>query len=372
LERSIDVEPIKAIFAGGGTGGHLFPAIAIADEIRRIDSRAAILFVGTAKKLEARLVPEKGYAFRTIWISGFSRSLRPGNVLFPIKLVVAMMQARSIIREFRPDVVVGTGGYVSGPVLRSAAALGVPTLIQEQNSHPGVTTRLLAGKVNEVHLTFESSVKYFQRTDNLVVSGNPTRRDLEGVDRAEACRYFGFDPADGRTTLLVFGGSLGARSINEAVARALPELASRGHRVIWQTGSDWPLRTAEEPGSLWVSPFIDRMDYAYAASDLAVCRAGATTIAEITCLGKPAILVPYPRAAANHQVENARSMANAGAAELLYDHEVMQGLLPAVERLSDPQRLRLMGEQSRKLGRPGAAAAIARRAIALAESGRRD
>jgi len=363
------VAPLRVIFAGGGTGGHLFPAIAIADELRRIDPATEILFVGTAKKIEARLVPQRGYAFRTIWISGFSRRLRPGNLLFPLKLVIAMMQARSIIREFRPDVVVGTGGYVSGPVLRSAMTLGVPTLIQEQNSHPGVTTRLLAGKANEVHLTFESSRRYFSRTDNLFVSGNPTRRDLEGADRAQACRYFGFDPLDRRTTLLVFGGSLGARSINEAVAEALPTLLGDGFRVIWQTGSEWPRRPDAPPDALWMAAFIDRMDYAYAASDLALCRAGATTIAELTSLGKPAILVPYPLAAANHQVENARSMAGAGAAEVLYDHEVAKGLAGMVRGLRDPERLRLMAAQSKKLGRPDAAEAMARRVVGLARTG---
>jgi UDP-N-acetylglucosamine--N-acetylmuramyl-(pentapeptide) pyrophosphoryl-undecaprenol N-acetylglucosamine transferase len=362
------VAPIRVIVAGGGTGGHLFPAIAIADEIRRIEPEAVVLFVGTATKIEARLVPQRGYAFRTIWISGFSRSLRPGNLLFPLKLVVAMMQARSIIREFRPDVVIGTGGYVSGPVLRSAIAQTIPTLIQEQNSVPGVTTRLLAGKVDELHLTFESSRRYFPRTDNLFVSGNPTRRDLEGVDRATALRFFGFDPSDRRMTLLVFGGSLGARSINEAVAHNLPALLASGVRVIWQTGTEWSHVGPATEGEVWMNAFIDRMDLAYAASDLAVCRAGATTISELTCLGKPAILVPYPRAAGNHQVENARSMANAGAAVLLYDHEVAQGLVATIEGLRDPERLRVMAERSKKLGRPDAAEEIARRALALAHS----
>ena len=362
---------MRAIFAGGGTGGHLFPALAIADELRKLDPGAEILFAGTRDKLEARIVPEKGYAFRPIWISGFRRSIRIENLLFPVKVIVSVMQAISLVKEFKPAVVVGTGGYVSGPVLYAATLLGVPTLIQEQNSYPGVTTRLLAGRVDEVHLSFESTRNALRRAQGVFVSGNPTRDELESVTRDESLEYFGFDKNERKKTILIFGGSLGAHSINLAVERHLDWMIDKGMRVIWQTGKEFSVRAASlcaryHRNDVWVSAFIDRMEYAYNACDLAVCRAGATTIAELTRLGKPALLIPYPHAAADHQTENARTLTESGAADLLPDHEVMEklpGILPGL--LSD-SRLGAMAVQSRKLGKPGAARGIAQRVLGLA------
>lgn len=362
---------LRVIFAGGGTGGHLFPAIAIADEIRRLEPTAEILFVGTKDKIEARVVPKHGYALRTIWISGFHRSFRISNLLFPIKLMISTMKSISIIRAFQPDVVVGTGGYVSGPVLRAAIMLKIPTLIQEQNSYPGVTTRVLAQKVTEVHLTFDSSRQYLRRTDNVSVTGNPTRDDLDHVDRIEACRYFGFEPAERKKTILILGGSLGAHTLNQAVKKEIDRFHQRALRIIWQTGAedyrDAMHASAGYPrGAVWVSAFIDQMKYAYAVSDLVVSRAGATTLAELTRLGKPAILVPYPYAAANHQTENARTLVLQGAAELLDDTEVSEKLLQTIDALMGNDRLEIMGKQSKKLGSPMAARDIARRVAKLA------
>ena len=364
---------LRVIFAGGGTGGHLFPAIAIADKVRELEPSTEILFVGTRDKIEARVVPAKGYAFRSIWISGFHRKLQISNLIFPLKVIVSSMQARSIIRSFKPDVVVGTGGYVSGPVLRAAALFDVPTIIQEQNSYPGVTTRMLANRVNEVHVTFESSKQYFRRMDNLIVSGNPTRDDLENADRDAAFGYFGFAPSEESKIVLVFGGSLGAHSINQAVEQHLDQLLMQGLRVIWQTGTDDYVSAKNLCGTyatkkIWVNAFIDRMDYAYAIADVVVCRAGATTIAELTRLGKPAILVPYPHAAANHQAENAKSLAESEAAVVLNDLEASGELFSTVLSLMNDQRLREMSMQSKKLGKPNAARVIAQRVIHLARS----
>ncbi len=372
-ERSIDVPKLKAIFAGGGTGGHLFPGIAIADELKKLEPDAEILFVGTKDKIEARVVPQKGYGFRSIWISGFHRRLRVSNVLFPLKVIISFMQSFSLIRTFKPNVVVGTGGYVSGPVLRAAIASKVPTLIQEQNSYPGVTTRVLSKSVNEIHLTFEQTKKYLQRTDHVFVTGNPTRNDLDNVRRDASLKYFGLDPNEKRKVLLVFGGSLGAHSINNALRNIIHQIDFTRMCVIWQTGKeDFPSvqKSCEAiaPNSIWVSPFIDRMDYAYAASDLAVCRAGATTIAELTRLGKPAILVPYPFAAANHQVENAKSMKESGAAEIVYDNELPEKLLPALCLLDDDRQLRQISERCKALGKPSAAKEIAQCVLRLARS----
>ena len=361
------------MFAGGGTGGHLYPAIAIADEIKRLDPHAEILFVGTKRKIEARVVPQKGYQFRTIWISGFQRKIRFGTVVFPLKVIVSMFQARSIIKKFNPDVVVGTGGYVSGPVLRTASMMGVPTLIQEQNSFPGATTRLLAKKVNEVHLTFESSKQYFSDLKNVLVSGNPTRSDLENTLRVDACRYFGFGPDDNSKTLLIFGGSLGARTINRAVEKNFDDLLQHNLRIIWQTGAeDYAQAKAAtkkySPAQVWVNTYIDRMEYAYAVSDLIVCRAGATTIAELTVLGKPALLVPYPFAAANHQAENARAMVQAGAAEIVSDDEIANQLVPKISLMLDDAYLKKLSIESKKLGKPDAAREIARCVLNLARN----
>lgn len=358
------------MFAGGGTGGHLFPAIAIADEVRRLEPSANILFVGTKDKLEARVVPKHGYGFRTIWISGFKRGFHLSNLLFPLKLLIGMYQAHSIIAKFKPDVVIGTGGYVSGPVLRAAMMRGIPTIIQEQNSFPGVTTRILAMKANEVHVSFPGSGDFFKRKDNVILSGNPTRSDLEHADRGEALRYFGFDAAP-KKTLLVFGGSLGAHSINVAVLSNLEQLMKTGLRLIWQTGEQ-DLAAAQQAGGIyprndiWVGAFLDRMDYAYAVSDLVVCRAGATTIAEITRLGKAALLIPYPHAAANHQAENASALKAEGAAEVLDDKMASHDLLNRVVSMLDEGRLNEIGKNSKSLGKPNAASDIAKRAIALA------
>jgi UDP-N-acetylglucosamine--N-acetylmuramyl-(pentapeptide) pyrophosphoryl-undecaprenol N-acetylglucosamine transferase len=369
-ERSIDVQHPRIIFAGGGTGGHLFPALAIAEEMRSMQSDVEILFVGTKNKIEATVVPERGYMFRTIWISGFRRRLTLSNFLVPVKVIVSVIQAMMIIKKFKPGIVVGTGGYVSGPVLYAATLAGVPTLIQEQNSYPGVTTRLLGKRVNEVHLTFEQSRRYFSRADNVFVSGNPTRRDLENVSRAEAMKYFGFSENTGYT-ILVVGGSLGARSINRAFIRNLSVLLDRNFQILWQTGAEDFENVKQSlekyrPAAVRIYSFIDRMDYAYAVSDLVVCRAGATTIAELTRLGKPAILVPYPFAAADHQMENARSMAENGAAEIVKDDDLENKLAEKIVLSFQPERLRRMSECSKTLGKPDAARDLASRALRLA------
>ncbi|TAK59886.1 MAG: undecaprenyldiphospho-muramoylpentapeptide beta-N-acetylglucosaminyltransferase [Bacteroidetes bacterium] len=362
---------IRVMFAGGGTGGHLFPAIAIADEIKRLEPNAEILFIGTKEKIEARVVPQKGYAFRTIWISGFHRSLRISNLLFPLKVLVSLMQSYAIIKQFNPDVVVGTGGYVSGPIVYMASMMKIPTLIHEQNGYPGVTTRLLGKRVDRVCLTFEQAKKYLPRQDNVVVSGNPTRSMLDNVNRNEACAYFGFDSAGAQKTVLVFGGSLGAASINEAMMQTLEHWAAHHIRIIWQTGKEDFERvkgaTRRHDGKfIWVNAFIDRMDYAYAASDVVVCRAGATTIAELTRLGKPAILIPYPYAAADHQTENAKAMAESGAAVMVKDSEASTRLVELITSiLQDSTKLNEMGNISKKLGKPRAGKEIANMIVEL-------
>ncbi|MBI5216148.1 MAG: undecaprenyldiphospho-muramoylpentapeptide beta-N-acetylglucosaminyltransferase [Ignavibacteriae bacterium] len=362
---------IRVIFAGGGTGGHLFPAIAIADELKRLVPDAELLFIGTKNKIEARVVPQKEFAFRTIWISGFHRRLRLSNFLFPLKVVVSLVQSYSIIKQFKPDVVIGTGGYVSGPIVYAASVMKIPTLIHEQNSYPGVTTRMLGNRVKQVCITFEQAKKYLKRVDNVVLTGNPTRGSLEKVHQSEAFNYFGFDSSGKQKTLLVFGGSLGATTINNAVVQQLEKYIGQGFRIIWQTGKEDIERVKTSSNKiakehLWVNAFIDRMDYAYAISDIVICRAGATTIAELTRLGKPAILIPYPFAAADHQTENAKAMTESGAALMVRDSEAKERLFDVVQSLlNDTEKLQAMSIASKQLGKPNAAEEIARRIIEL-------
>ncbi len=358
---------MKVLFAGGGTGGHVFPAIAIADEVKKLDPSAEIMFVGTKDRIEARLVPQKGYLFRTIWISGLRRSLKPENLLFPVKVFVSLIQSFLLIRSEKPDVVVGTGGYVCGPVVFMASLMGIPTVVQEQNSFPGITTRMLSSRATEVHLMFESAVEHLKRKDNVRITGNPTRDVLGSVAKKDALNYFGF--SDSKKTLLVLGGSLGARSVNSAVEKFLDACTASAVQIIWQTGDqDFERIKSLTSGNpdIRVFRFIDSMEYAYAAADLALCRAGAITIAELTRLGVPTIFIPYPYAAANHQVENAKAIVRAGAAEMVLDHEADRKTGEAVMRLlADPAALERMRENSLILGKPAAAKAIAQSVITL-------
>ena len=349
------------MLAGGGTGGHLFPALAIADEIKRLEPASRFLFLGTKGKIEARVVPQRGYPFRSIWISGFHRRLTVDNLLFPVKVVVSLVQSLFVIRQFRPDVVIGTGGYVCGPILFVASMLGIPTVIHESNSYPGVTTRLLAKRVTSVFIAFDAARRWLKRTDHVRLVGTPTREILGTVSKEEGRTFFHI--ATSKKTLLVFGGSLGASSINNAVLEAIPELLAANVQLIWQTGQSDYERVRKSSGNKntgWLGPFIDKMEYAFGAADLVICRAGATTLAELTRVGKPAIVVPYPFAAGDHQTHNARSLADAGAAVMIADQDVRKNLKEtAISLLSDPERLNEMGNASAQLGKPEAGHEIA-------------
>jgi UDP-N-acetylglucosamine--N-acetylmuramyl-(pentapeptide) pyrophosphoryl-undecaprenol N-acetylglucosamine transferase len=360
------------LFAGGGTGGHLYPAVAIAEELHTLCPDAEIVFAGTKGKIEERVVPTRGYRFAPIWISGFRRKLTLETLLFPLKVIVATVQSLILIRKLRPAVVIGTGGYVCGPPVFAGTLLGVPTVIQEQNSYPGVTTRLLARRASEVHVTFESSRRYLERQDNVRVSGNPVRSAVGTVGRQEGIEFFRLEP--GRTTLLVFGGSLGATSLNKAMVRILPEIIAHNVQVIWQTGQgdytmarEFVLTSGDNVAAQTrVHRFIERMENAFAACDLALCRSGASTIAELTLAGIPSVLVPYPFAAADHQTENARTMVESGAAIMCKDRELETGLLPLVlGLLDDPARRQAMGKRAKMLAKPDAARTLAQAVLAL-------
>ena len=355
------------LFAAGGTGGHLFPAIAIAEEIKSLRPTVHIIFVGTKNKIEADVAPKKGFAFATIWISGFHRRLTAENLLFPLKVIVSLVQSFFLMRKEKPGVVVGTGGYVCGPILYVASVLGIPTAVHESNSYPGVTTRLLASRVTKLFLTFDVTKRWLGNADaeKAEVTGTPTRASLGTVTQKEGRHFFSLDPE--KKTLLVFGGSLGAASINSFIDRIGAELSKHDIQLIWQTGAtDFERYRSKKDNNRWIGKFIEKMEFGYAAADVVLCRSGATTLAELTRLGKPAILVPYPLAAANHQELNAQTMLDAGAALMVMDSELgVKGLRTITETLSDKNLLATMHLNSLRLGKPNAGKEIAERILSL-------
>ena len=359
---------MNVLFAGGGTGGHLFPALAIAEAVQQSDPNVQISFVGTSDKLEARIVPTYGFDFYPIWISGFRRTFSLDNILFPLKVLVSLVQSWKILRRVQPDVVVGTGGYVCGPVLYAATKKKIPTLMQEQNSYPGITTRLLASRVDEMHITFERSKAYLRDVKNIFLSGTPVRTSIRRIDEQHARRKFGIPPK--RKTLFVFGGSQGSSAINRAIAACLPMLIDNNIHVLWQTGaSEFEQMKAFAVSHFpYVSPhaFISEMHAAYSAADLVVCRSGASSLSEIMALGVASVLIPYPSAAANHQYENARSLADEDAAILLEEKELQK--LPEIllSLLFDERRLRDMRSRVSRMARGEAASTIAEAITRLA------
>jgi UDP-N-acetylglucosamine--N-acetylmuramyl-(pentapeptide) pyrophosphoryl-undecaprenol N-acetylglucosamine transferase len=360
----------RIILAGGGTGGHLYPAIAIAEAVRSIDKDAALLFIGTKGRIEERVVPERGYDLALIWISGVRRSFSFATALVPVKIVTSLVQSFMHIRRFKPDVVVGTGGYVSGPPVYVATLLGIPTVLQEQNSYPGVTTRLLAARVKQVHVMFERTKRFLKRQDNILMSGNPVRTTIGTVTRADAAARLGLDPA--KQTLFVTGGSQGAASMNAAVLEVMPALAEAGVQVLWLTGARDAEKITAAVNALPVRPagtilpYLERMEDAFAVADLMVSRAGASTLAEIVCAGVPSILVPLPTAAGDHQTENARAMVEAGAAVLCTDATAKPELRTIVlDVLHDAARRARMSAAAKSIAKPDASMTIARAILTL-------
>jgi UDP-N-acetylglucosamine--N-acetylmuramyl-(pentapeptide) pyrophosphoryl-undecaprenol N-acetylglucosamine transferase len=358
----------RFLFAGGGTGGHLFPAVAVAQKIKSILPEAEILFIGTKSKIEGKIVPGLGYKFKSIWIKGFSRKLTLENLLFPVKLTVSLLQSLAINMSFKPKVAIGSGGYVSGPAVFGAAVTGAKVMLLEQNSYPGVTTRILEKYADEVHVSFENSIKYFKSKNKVFVTGNPVRENLSLSGREEALRSFGLDPA--KKTLLVLGGSLGAGTLNEALAQSVKMFEAENINVIWQTGKYYYERYTDfDSGCIKVKAFIDDMNKAYSACDLMVSRSGATTIAELTVLGIPSVLVPSPNVAENHQYYNAKSLADKNAAILVKDNEIKEAVFQTVVSvINDNQKLAEISANAKQLGRPDAAETIARKAIQFAQA----
>jgi UDP-N-acetylglucosamine--N-acetylmuramyl-(pentapeptide) pyrophosphoryl-undecaprenol N-acetylglucosamine transferase len=326
----------KIVMAGGGTGGHIFPAVAIAQQIRRMQPDTEILFIGAKGKMEMEKVPQAGFPIEGLDIAGFNRSSLIKNLSLPVKLVRSWMQVRSIFRRFRPEAAVGVGGYSSFPVLRYAQQLGLPTFIHESNSFAGKSNILLGKRASRVFVASAQMERFFPK-DRITVSGNPVRSAIRatGLPKAEAVQHFGLDPA--KPVLLVVGGSLGARSINEAIDTGLERLLAAGLQVIWQTGAAYQPKAQGSSPMLRITPFITEMDKAYTAADLVISRAGAMAIAEIQVMGKAAIFVPYPFAAEDHQSANAREMVRHGAGLMVADGDAAGQLTDkAIALANDP------------------------------------
>ena len=347
--------PLRFIISGGGTGGHIFPAVAIANELRRRLPDAEILFVGANGRMEMTRVPEAGYKIVGLDISGLQRRLTPQNLLFPLKVFRSVRKAGKLLEEFRPDAVVGVGGYASAPVLLAATSRAIPSLIQEQNSYAGLVNKLLSKRVNKICVAYDGMEKFFPE-EKIIVTGNPVRTEIAGGSRAEAQKFFGLDPA--KKTLLVVGGSLGARTLNLATVAALPRLREAGIQLLWQTGKLYfpeARERADQPNNLHALEFIQRMDLAYAAADVVISRAGALSVSELCLTGKASILVPSPNVAEDHQTKNALALAGKGAAVLITDEHAPARLYDeALRLLADPARQEQLSSRVRALARPNA------------------
>jgi len=363
---------LKILITGGGTGGHVFPAIAIADAIKKLRPDTEFLFVGAKGKMEMERVPQAGYKIEGLNIAGFQRSLSIKNLTFPYKLLTSLWKARRIIRQFQPDVVVGTGGYASGPVMRAAQRAGVPTLIQEQNSYAGVTNKILGKGAAAICVAYDHMEQFFP-LEKIVFTGNPVRSDILNLEgkHQEGLKHYGLDPT--KKTIAIVGGSLGARTLNEAMRDNTKFLEKYdGVQVLWQCGKFYEYEFSESSTAklpnVQLRTFIDRMDLLYAAADVVISRSGALTISELCLVGKPAVLVPSPNVAEDHQTKNALALVEKGAARLVRDAEAVEKMLQEALLILENEALAFsLSESIRQLGRPNAAEAIAREVIKLVD-----
>ena len=362
---------LRVIISGGGTGGHIFPAVSIANAVKAMRPDAKILFVGALGRMEMQRVPAAGYEIKGLPICGFDRKNLLKNVKVLYKIWKSQRMAKKIIKDFRPQVAVGVGGYASGPTLNQAAAMGIPCLIQEQNSYAGVTNKLLAKKAEKICVAYEGMERFFP-AEKIILTGNPVRQALldTTISREDAIRSFGLD-AEKKTILLV-GGSLGARTINESMLRHLDLIKESGLQFIWQTGKYYSAEIADrmkgqDLPNLKVTDFITDMGAAYRAADLVISRAGASSISEFCLIGKPVILVPSPNVAEDHQTKNALALSTRDAAIYIKDADAPNSLIQtAIETVNDDAKLKSLSENVLKLALPDSANIIAKEVINLA------
>lgn len=357
---------VRVIISGGGTGGHIYPAIAIANELKHRYPNSEILFVGASDKMEMQKVPQAGYDIEGLWISGIQRSLSFENLKFPIKLVSSLVKSRKIIRAFKPDLVVGTGGFASGAVVKVAASMGIPTVIQEQNSYPGITNKLLGSKAKIICVAYDGLERFFPK-HKLVKTGNPVRQDLLNIQTKAPKALSAFNLIESDKTLLVLGGSLGSRRINQLVESHLDFFKTLGVKVIWQCGSyyyqEYKKHHCEQ---VQVLAFIDRMDYAYAASDFIISRAGASSVSELAIVGKPVLFIPSPNVSEDHQKKNAMQVvANAGAV-MIEEKNLEQDFIRVFEDLySNELKCKELSASIKKMALPDATKDIVDQIVSL-------
>ncbi|MEL1245734.1 undecaprenyldiphospho-muramoylpentapeptide beta-N-acetylglucosaminyltransferase [Flavobacterium sp. DGU11] len=357
----------RFILSGGGTGGHIYPAIAIADELKARFPESEILFVGASDKMEMQKVPQAGYNIKGLWIAGIQRKLTLDNAMLPLKMMSSLWKSRGIVKSFKPDVVIGTGGFASGPLLKAAEAAGVPTVIQEQNSYAGITNKWLSKKADKICVAYDGMERFFPAS-KIVFTGNPVRQDLIHTEdnRGEAIKKYGLDPA--KKTLLVLGGSLGSGRINQLIAKELTWLVAQNVQVIWQCGKFYfeEYRHYGDVDNVQVLSFIDRMDMAYAAADIVVSRSGASSVSELCIVGKPVIFIPSPNVAEDHQTKNAQSIVDKEGAVMLKEIQLDTQFQPVFEGLlKNEEKRQRLGENIKKLAKVNATNDIVEEVIKL-------
>jgi UDP-N-acetylglucosamine--N-acetylmuramyl-(pentapeptide) pyrophosphoryl-undecaprenol N-acetylglucosamine transferase len=346
----------KFILSGGGTGGHIYPAVAIANGLKERFPDCEILFVGASDKMEMQKVPQAGYKITGLWISGIQRRLTLDNAMFPLKLMSSLIKSRKIVKQFKPDVVIGTGGFASGPLLKAAGSMGVPTVVQEQNSYPGITNKWLSKQASKICVAYDNLERFFPAS-KIVHTGNPVRQDLIGTqdNRPEAIAKFNLDPA--KKTVLVLGGSLGSRRINQLIAKELTWLEAQNVQVIWQCGKFYfeEYRHYGDRDSVQVLSFIDRMDLVYAAADVVISRSGASSVSELCIVGKPVVFIPSPNVAEDHQTKNAQAIVDKGGAILMKEAQLDTQFQPVFEDLlNNTEKQQKLSESIKKLAKVNA------------------
>ena len=360
------MRPYKFILSGGGTGGHIYPAIAIANELKLRFPDAEFLFVGAEDKMEMQKVPQAGYAIKGLWIAGLQRQINLKNAMFPFKLVNSLWKSKRIIKDFKPDVVIGTGGFASGPLLQVANSMGVPTVVQEQNSYPGITNKLLSKKARVICVAYENLERFFPK-EKMVLTGNPVRQDLLDIasKREDAIALFKLDAS--KKTLLILGGSLGSRRINQLIEKELENIQSQNVQIIWQCGKLYfeDYKKYNQNG-VQVVAFIEKMDFVYAAADIIISRAGASSVSELCIVGKPVIFIPSPNVAEDHQTKNAKAILDKQGAILLKEADLEVQFSPVFESLLNDEIQQMdLSQNIRSLGLPQATQQIADEIVKL-------
>jgi UDP-N-acetylglucosamine--N-acetylmuramyl-(pentapeptide) pyrophosphoryl-undecaprenol N-acetylglucosamine transferase len=357
----------KFILSGGGTGGHIYPAVAIANELKLRFPNAEILFVGAKDKMEMQKVPQSGYKIEGLWIAGLQRKITLQNAMFPFKLIDSLWKSRKIIKQFKPDVVIGTGGFASGPLLQMANSLNIPTVIQEQNSYPGITNKLLSKKANAICVAYENLERFFP-SEKIIFTGNPVRQDVLDIDskKQEGLSYFKLNT--NKKTLLVLGGSLGARRVNQLIEKELDFLLATGVQIYWQCGKLYfeEYKKFNDKENVHVVSFIDKMDLIYAAADFVISRAGASSVSELCLVGKPVVFIPSPNVAEDHQTKNAKAIVDKNGAILLKESE-LDSIFETTfsELVSNENTQKELSQNIKKLAKPNATKDIVEQIIKL-------